>query len=100
MLPLLGLRLPVAAEIFWRKKEVIRKNELKMIYYSSLQKQGMPLMDQGFAYTARITSAEKSMEILTCLAPEKPSMPGLACQYVIKLLNATWCCISKGTNDS
>lgn len=66
MFTLLGLRLPVVVEIFWRKKKkVIKKNELKMIYYSGLHRQGVPPVDQGFAYTARSTSAEKSMEILT-----------------------------------
>lgn len=60
-----------------------------MIYYSGLYRQGMSLVDQGFAYTARSTSAEKSMEILTWLVSEKPSIPGLACQYIIILLNKT-----------
>lgn len=63
-----------------------------MIYYSGLHRQGMPLVDQGFAYTARSTSAGKKMEILTWLASEKPSMPGLACQDIITLLNETQCC--------
>jgi len=91
MFTLLGLRLPVVVEIFW-KKEVIKKNGLKMIYYSCLHRQGMPLVDQSFAYTAWSTNAEKSMEILTWLTSEKPSMPGLACQYIIILLSETQRC--------
>lgn len=39
--------------------------KMKMIYYSGLQRQGMPIVDQGFAYTVGSTSAEKNMEILS-----------------------------------
>ena len=63
MFTLLGLRLPVVVEIFWKKK-VIKKNELKMIYYSGLYRQGMPLVDHGFAYTHEVqvqTRAWKSL---------------------------------------
>lgn len=68
------------------KKKVIKKNELKMIYYSGLHRQGMPIVGQGFAYSARSTSAGKNMEILSWVISEKPSMPNLACQYFIILL--------------
>lgn len=47
MFTLLGLSLPVVAEIFQRKKKVIKKNELKMIYYSGLHRQGMPTVDKA-----------------------------------------------------
>lgn len=90
MFTLLGLRLLVVVEIFWKK--VIKKTELKMIYDSILHRQDMPLVDQGFAYTAWNTSAENSMEIFTWLASGKPSVPVLAFQYIILLLNKTQGC--------
>lgn len=68
MFTLLGLRLSVIVEIFCRKeKKVIRKNELKMIYCSSLHKQGIASSGSGLHLTVWGVGPEGNTEILTWL---------------------------------
>lgn len=85
MITLLGLRLPVVVEVFCRKKKkkkVIKKNELKMIYYSSLHRQGIASGGSGLHLTLQGVGPERSTEILTWLILTNPawlSLPGLYC---------------------
>lgn len=68
MFTLLGLRLSVVVEIFCRKeKKVIRKNELKMIYCSSLHRQGIASSGSGLHSTVWGVGPEGNTEILTWL---------------------------------
>lgn len=51
-----------------------------------LHRPGMPLVDQCFNYTWPSTSKRKALKFLQS---EKPTMPSLACQFIIIMLSET-----------
>lgn len=87
MFILLGLWMPVVVEVFCRKgkKKVIKKNELKMIHYSSLHRQGIASRGSGLHWTLQGGTPKSSPDL------SWQTQPGLACLCIIGLLNDTRC---------